>query len=84
MNTNLCLSCFGRTSCKISPYLPHLLDHLTDLFFVRTKLPFYLCRLGLQFHVLIVADDEGRVAHNCTKEFLFCNLFDVREAQFGE
>ena len=35
-------------------------------------------------HCFLVADDEGRVAHNRTKEFLFCNLFDVRKAQFGE
>ena len=40
--------------------------------------------MGLEFDVLIVADDEGWIADDGAEELFFGDLFDVGEAEFGE
>lgn len=70
----------GLTARQLSAHCLHFLDHEAGFFLSRLELGFHICQLGLQFHVFIVSDHEGWVAHDCAQEFFLGHLLEVGES----
>ena len=73
-----------RTSTQLPPSPFQPLDQRRHLRFLRFEIRLYADELRLEFDVLLVVDRLRRVADDGAEEFLFGDLFEVGEAEFGE
>lgn len=70
------------TARKISPHLFHLFNHDSHFLLALLELCFHLRKLRLEFNILIVSNDQRRIAYNRTEKLFLGDLLYIREAEF--
>lgn len=72
------------TSAKLPPLFIQGLDQVRDIFFLRFEHRFDVSELLLELDVLLVVHDLWRFADDGLEEFLFRDLLEVGETEFGK